>query len=47
MTAIYKFLELMRKQGRVDDAKVDKIKAKGHLTATETKALKAIARSKR
>jgi hypothetical protein len=41
-TAIYKFLELMRKQRRVTDVDLDKVKSKGHITANETTALKKI-----
>jgi hypothetical protein len=42
MTAIYKFLELMRNQGRVTDTDLDKVKTKGHITANEVKELKKI-----
>jgi hypothetical protein len=42
VTAIYTFLEFMRKQGRVNGAKLDKIKGKGHLTANDVNALKKI-----
>jgi hypothetical protein len=42
MTAIYKFLELMRKQGRVTDADLEKVKKKGHLSTNEAKKLKEI-----
>ena len=42
MTAIYKFLELMRNQGRVTDTDLDKVKANGHISQNEAKALKKI-----
>lgn len=42
MTAIYTFLELMRKQGRVTDDDIEKVKANGHLSTNEVKALKKI-----
>jgi hypothetical protein len=42
MSAIYTFLELMRKQRRATDDDIDKVKAKGHLSTNEAKKLKEI-----
>jgi hypothetical protein len=42
MTAIFTFLELMRKQGRATDDDIDKVKKKGHLSTNEAKKLKEI-----
>jgi hypothetical protein len=42
MTAIFTFLELMRKQGRATDTQIDNAVTKGYVTAEEAAMLKAI-----